>query len=179
MARRVIVGAAITIVVTVVIATAVLFVWPSSDSTPRKADAVVVLSGGRGDRLPTGLRLMQDGVAPVLVISNGLRPKWRAGRHACLDPHPFVVLCPQPHPDTTQGEAEVLGRLAKQNRWQQVVVVTSRYHVTRAGLLVRRCVKTNVAMVASTPRDPAVSRVRQVFHEWLGLADALALRRAC
>jgi uncharacterized SAM-binding protein YcdF (DUF218 family) len=122
---------------------------------------------------------MQNGVAPVLVISNGLRPKWRAGNRACRDPHPFTVLCPKPHPDTTQGEAEALGRLAGQNRWHQVVVVTSAYHVRRAGLLVRRCVKTNVAMVASTPHDPALSRVRHVFHEWLGLADALTLRRAC
>jgi|SRR5713101_7307801 len=177
--RRVIVGAGTTMVVTFLAATALLFVWPSSDATPRTADAVVVLSGGRGDRLPKALRLMQNGVAPILVISNGLRPKWRAGNHACRDPHPFVVLCPQPLPDTTQGEAQLLARLTTQNRWRQVVVVTSRYHLRRSGLLVRRCVKTSVAMVASVPHDPALNRVRQVFHEWLGLADALTLRRGC
>ena len=51
-------------------ATGGLFVWPAQ-GMPARVDAIVVL-GGPGDRLGTGLELAHQGRAPVLVVSAGL-----------------------------------------------------------------------------------------------------------
>jgi uncharacterized SAM-binding protein YcdF (DUF218 family) len=179
MHRPALVIVAVAVVVLFVGASVRLFVWPPTSSVPARADAVALLSGGAGDRLPTAQRLVARGVAPVLVIPNGRDPKWAAANHLCNQRQPFEVLCPDPAPNTTRGEAEVIGRLAADRRWRRVVVVTSRYHVTRAGMLVRRCVDGSVSVVASTPHAGIVSWTEQVVHEWGGLASALALHRSC
>ena len=46
------------------VACAVLFVWPRAASSPRQADAIFVLSGGRNSRLDPALALARRGVAP-------------------------------------------------------------------------------------------------------------------
>jgi len=71
--RRLIVAAAVALVLTLIALTYRLFVWPQTDS-PRRVDAVVVFAGGDGERQAEGARLVRDGVAPVLVISDGGRP---------------------------------------------------------------------------------------------------------
>jgi len=38
----------------------------------------------------------------------------------------------QPHPTTTRGEAEEIGSLARAHHWSSVLVVTSKYHISRA-----------------------------------------------
>ena len=47
-----------------------LFVFPRTEP-PERADAVVVFADGRARRIATGARLVAEGVAPVLVISDG------------------------------------------------------------------------------------------------------------
>ena len=47
-----------------------LFVFPATDE-PGRADAVVVFAGAGGDRQSEGVRLVREGVAPVLVVSDG------------------------------------------------------------------------------------------------------------
>src|SRR5438132_5812469 len=112
------------------VATGVLFVWPSTDS-PGRADAVVVLSGGRDRRLDPALRLMRQRVAPVLVISGaGYDEKWKKARGLCAHgAQGFRVLCFDPTPYSTRGEARGIARLAREHGWRKVDVVTSRYHV--------------------------------------------------
>lgn len=58
-----------------------LFVLPARDA-PRSADAVVVL-GGAGNRLGTGVHLVREGYAPILVVSDK-NPN-------CLVPPPMPV----------------------------------------------------------------------------------------
>jgi uncharacterized SAM-binding protein YcdF (DUF218 family) len=177
--KRVLVGVAGVAVVSFLAATLRLFAWPSTSSVPAKADAIVLLSGGAGERLPAAQRLVLAGVAPVLVIPNGHDPAWHAANRLCDQPQPFEVVCPNPEPNTTRGEARLIGHLASQRGWGDVVVVTSRYHVTRAGVLARRCVHGKVAMVAATPRGGVVTWARHALHEWGGLASALVLDRSC
>ena len=154
-------------------ATVVLFLRPGED-TPRRADAVVVL-GGRSapDRLALGLRLMQRRVAPVLVVS-APPPDSRL----CAGQAPFDVICFHPDPFTTRGEARGVGRLAARNGWRSLVLVTSDYHATRAGLLVRRCFQGSVAVAHSEPLG-LVGTFEESFHEWGGLLYALTLARGC
>ena len=63
-------------------ACAFLFVWPREDS-PGRADAVVVLSGGRKFRLEKGLELVRADVADTLVISDGQAPGWPEANRLC------------------------------------------------------------------------------------------------
>jgi uncharacterized SAM-binding protein YcdF (DUF218 family) len=43
-----------------------------------------------------------------------------------------TVICLQPEPGTTQGEAEFVGRLAKKDGWHSVALVTTPDQDTRA-----------------------------------------------
>ncbi|HEY2935786.1 MAG TPA: YdcF family protein [Gaiellaceae bacterium] len=149
-----------------------LFGFPRTDPAGR-ADAVVVLSGSNHDRLPRGLALMRAHVAPVLVVSDGARTEPRL----CGRRRPYRVLCVRPNPFSTRGEAEEIARLARARGWRTVDVVTSRYHVYRARLIIKRCFHGRLRMVASTPR--AFEYVEGAAAEWPKLFVAEALRRGC
>ncbi|HEV2895998.1 MAG TPA: YdcF family protein [Actinomycetota bacterium] len=105
---------------------------------PGRADVVLVLAGGEGEREATGARLARQGEAPVLVFSDG-----GAGSpldELCRQRFAGVrVMCLTPEISTTRGEARAFGELAGREGWRSVTVVTSSYHRRRAGLLVGRC----------------------------------------
>jgi len=156
---------------------AVLFVWPR-ENDPGKADAVVVLSGARDPRLAKGLELMRSKVAPTLVISDGRAKGWAQGNRLCkTSGSTFDVVCFRPKPYSTQGEAESVARLAQRQGWRAVVVVTSRYHVTRSRLLFRRCTDAAVRGVAADTSVWALAR--NLPFEWGKLAYQLTVDRDC
>jgi uncharacterized SAM-binding protein YcdF (DUF218 family) len=128
----------------------VLFLWaPWAGSAPAHADAVVVLSGGR-ERLPPAMKLIRDGVAPVLAISSVDRtPHWAFAKRLCAAGRyaGARVLCFTAAPYSTRGEAETVARLARARDWRSVVVVTSRFHTTRARMLFRRCFHGSLSLV--------------------------------
>jgi uncharacterized SAM-binding protein YcdF (DUF218 family) len=128
---------------------AFLFVWPREDD-PHRADAVVVLSGGRKFRLEKGLELVRDGVADTLVISDGRADGWPEANRLCEDGDDgFRVVCFKPDPYSTQGEAEGVARLAREHGWRSVALVTSRFHVFRARMLFERCFPGEVGAVGA------------------------------
>jgi uncharacterized SAM-binding protein YcdF (DUF218 family) len=141
MIRRLLIVLAALVVIWLVLC-AVLFVWPRAASTPRSADAVVVLSGGRNSRLDPGIALVRRGVAEVLVISGARDDRhWPKARRLCRQGRIAAaqVICFEPRPFSTRGEARAIGRLAREHGWSRIVIVTSTFHVTRARMLVRRC----------------------------------------
>ena len=115
-----------------------LFVFPPTDK-PGRADAVVVFAGADGERQEEGLRLVRDGVAPVLVISDGGLPGSRNARVCRERPAGLRLVCLTPSPATTRGEARAFADLAEREGWSSLVLVTSTYHVRRASLLLGRC----------------------------------------
>lgn len=152
-----------------------MVIWPPT-TVPVAADAVVLLSGD-GGRLPEALRLMDLEVAPTLVFVG--EPDILAVVDLCRDAQQFEVVCLKPSPDTTQTEAQATGELARSRRWKSIVLVTSRYHLTRARLLFKRCFDGTVHTVGDPPGyGPAFAR-RQIVHEWLGLVHATVLARGC
>jgi uncharacterized SAM-binding protein YcdF (DUF218 family) len=161
-----------------IVATGFLFVWPQTDAAGR-ADAVVVLSGGRNWRLDPALKLMREGVAPVLVISGtGYDPKWRKARELCDGgARGFRVLCPDPHPYSTRGEAEMIARLSAQHGWTSVDVVTSRYHVFRARMLIERCYHRHLAMIGAS--YPWQTAALEWASEWAKLLAQVTVPRSC
>ncbi len=129
-----------------------LFVWPRADAPPDRADAVVVLSGDRNVRLDPGVRLVERGVAPVLVVSGALQdPRWLKARQLCRRGRvaEAKVICFEPVPFSTRGEARAIGRLAREHGWHRVVIVTSTFHVSRARILVRRCYRGSLWTVGT------------------------------
>jgi uncharacterized SAM-binding protein YcdF (DUF218 family) len=153
-----------------------LFVWPPTGRLA-SADAVVVLSGDHGERLARALQLIHSGVSDVLVYAGA--PDTQGVRDLCRGGQSFEVVCVQPDPDNTRDEARATADLAVERSWRTLLVVSSTQHVTRAGLLFRRCVKGTVAIVPAQPRFGLEVRARVIVHEWLALGYALTLARGC
>jgi hypothetical protein len=153
-------------------ATARLFVWPAR-GMPAHVSAIVMLAGP-GDRLPEAVRLAREHRAPMLVVSRG----HEGYGGPCPAKIPGITLiCFEPSPSSTQGEAEVLGRLAERYHWRSVVLVTSRAQGTRARLRVERCFRGGVYVV--TVSLPLADWPYQIAYEWGALVKALALQRGC
>jgi uncharacterized SAM-binding protein YcdF (DUF218 family) len=157
-----------------VAATARLFVFPAR-GMPARVDAVVMFDGpGDRGRLATALRLAREGHTPVLVISLGTK----LSGIGCPPPMRDVkVICFNPSPATTQGEAEFAGRLARQNRWRSVVLVTVTAQDTRARLRMHRCFPGKIYVV--TAPLPMSQWPYQIAYEWGATFKALFLQRGC
>ncbi len=155
-------------------ATAYLFVWPRDDTPPADADAIVVLSGGRGHRLAEGQKLVREGVSDTLVISDGLAPGWDEANRLCRSGR---AICFTPDPYSTQGEARWIAQEARERGWDSVVVVTSSYHVPRARMIVRRCYHDGLAVVGADP--PTQNRILGIAWEWPKSVYYLTLKRGC
>ena len=153
-------------------ATVRLFVWPAQ-GMPARVSAIVMFAGP-GERLPVALRLARERRAPVLVVSQG--------QHGYGGPCPPAVpgvrlVCFDPDPGNTRGEAEYAGRLAKRYHWDSVVLVTGTEQDTRARMLMKRCFGGSVYVV--TGSLPLGSWPYQIAYEWGALAKALIVERGC
>jgi uncharacterized SAM-binding protein YcdF (DUF218 family) len=171
--------AAVGVLVLVWIAATVRIIFIPAEDAPGKADAVVVLSGSKHERLDRGLELMREGVAPTLVISGGFDPRQPTASRLCHagKGDGFTVLCFTPDPDSTRGEAQATGRLAAAHSWKRVLVVTSRFHVTRARMLFDRCIDGDVDAVGVS--YPLASIPAAVAGEWAKLGLSFTVARDC
>jgi hypothetical protein len=152
--------------------TARILIWPTQ-GMPTRVDAIIMMAGP-GDRQSVALMLAREGRAPVLVVSQG--------QHGYSDPCPSPVpgvplICFDPVPGNTRGEAEFAGRLAKKYHWHSIVLVTTAEQDTRARMLLRRCFGGAVYVV--TAPQPLSSLPSQIAYGWGALLKALVLVRAC
>lgn len=164
--------AVMALVVALGVVTARLFVWPA-EGMPARVNAIVMLAGP-GDRLPVALRLAREHRAPMLVISQG----WQGYGGPCPSPTPGVkLICFNPNPGNTRGEAEFVGRLTKQYHWRSVVLVTSGQQDTRARIRMRRCFGGSIYVI--TASLPLSNLPYQVAYEWGALFKSLVLQTDC
>jgi uncharacterized SAM-binding protein YcdF (DUF218 family) len=150
-----------------------LFVFPDT-GMPARVDAIVVLGGG-GGRLDLGVQLAGDDRAPYLVLSKGL--PWITPGLCTKHVGATTVICFQPDPDTTQGEAEGAARLAKRYGWRSMVLVTTRDQVWRAHLRFQRCYAGTIYGV-----DAPVPWYRwpyAITYQWGGTVKAELFQRGC
>jgi uncharacterized SAM-binding protein YcdF (DUF218 family) len=171
--RNLLIGSVVAAVVALVATVVVnlkLFLWPST-STLHHADVIVAFAGGNGERLNKGLALAREGYAPNLVASTG-------PDRLCNARESFSVICFSPDPNNTRGEAEAIGRLAREHRWKRLILVTSTYHVTRARLLLDRCYAGSIEVALVPPHQGFIGWLGAIAHEWAGLAEA-TLERSC
>lgn len=170
--RRRVFAVVIALVVAFSLVTARLFVWPAQ-GMPARVSAIVMLAGP-GNRLPVALQLAREHRAPVLVVSQG----WHGYGGPCPSAVPGVkLICFDPDPGNTRGEAELVGRLARLYHWNSVVLVTTTGQDTRARMVVRRCLGSSVYVV--TTSLPLGNWPYQIMYEWGALFKALFLYRAC
>jgi hypothetical protein len=164
--------AALILVVAFGLVTARLFVWPAR-GMPLRVSAIVMLAGP-GDRLNAALELARQHRAPMLVVSQG--------QHGYGGPCPPVtpgvkLICFDPDPGNTRGEAEFIGRLAKEYHWSSVVLVTTRAQDTRARIVTRRCYGGPIYVM--TGSLPLGNWPYQIAYGWGALFKALVLYRSC
>ena len=160
------------IVVALGVITARLLVWPAQGA-PANVNAIVMLAGP-GNRLPVALQLAREHLAPVLVISRG----WQGYGGPCPAAISGVkLICFDPDPGDTRGEAEFTGRLAQRYHWKSIVVVATMAQDTRARILVRRCFSGSLYVItASVPWD---NWPYQIAYGWAALVKALVVYRVC
>jgi len=152
--------------------TARVVIWPAQ-GMPSHVDAIVMMAGP-GDRVPVALRLAREHRAPVLIVSQGQH----GYSSPCPPPVPGVqLICFDPDPGNTRGEAEYAARLAKVYHWNSVVLVTNAEQDSRARMLLRRCFPGEVYVV--TAPQPLSSVPGQILYGWGALLKALTLVRAC
>jgi hypothetical protein len=110
----------------------------------------------------------------VLVVSRG----WQGYSGPCPAATAGVqLICFDPNPGTTRGEAEFVGRLAQRYHWTSIVLVATRGQDTRARIITGRCFSGPVYLVtASLPWD---DWPYQLAYQWAALVKALVLDRAC
>ncbi|WP_334685818.1 YdcF family protein [Arthrobacter sp. CAN_A2] len=142
-----------------------------------RADAVVVLAGAAAERLPLGQDLVDDGVADELVLSSTGLPGNTATDAVCAEENPRIT-CFVPDPLTTRGEARAVAALARDNGWDDIVVVTSAYHVTRASVNLAQCSTADITMAGSRPDLGAPGWLARFVEESTALV-ASVVRPAC
>ena len=160
------------------VATWWLFVRPATGA-PERADAAIVLSGTWETRVEEGIRLARTGVVPTLVFVG--RVDSPAAARLCEDQAGLVaeVICLVPELDNTRTEVRAAAELAERRGWRSLVLVTSTHHVSRAGMLLRRCYSGRVAVVG-TDLPPGIHLTPRLFgHEWGALLRDLLIRRGC
>lgn len=115
-----------------------LYVYPRT-SSPAQSGAVVVLGPPRQERIDRAFEVADElGIDRILISVS----PWN---HAAFKPESIEacedarVECFVPEPLTTSGEAIAIDRIAKENGWQAVTLITMSAHATRSQMIFEQC----------------------------------------
>jgi hypothetical protein len=175
--RWLILAVVVVVLAGIAVATAKLIVSPRQ-GMPARVDAIIMLNGPGGtSRLTTALDLAWEHRAPVVVISRG--SQFYGTGDACGPQIPRVkIICFDPNPPTTQGEAEFAGRLASQYHWKSVVMVTITPQITPGRIWLNRCLPGVTVYAVAAPLSAKGWPV-MVAYEWGAIANAELFHRSC
>lgn len=146
----------------------VSFAWSTderaSEAIIEKADGIVVLTGGSGERIAMGAQLLQSGRASRMLIS-GVHESVRAQdieKLSGLDAAQLACCV-----DLGRNARNTVGNAAETRQWQQqhgyshLLVVTSAYHMPRALMEMKRAMP-KVRFTPVPVRSTGVART----HVW-------------
>jgi uncharacterized SAM-binding protein YcdF (DUF218 family) len=129
------------------------------------ADAIVVLTGGT-ERVETGFRLLEEGLAPRLFVS-GVHPDSRLAdlaRGAGVDPAKLSGRVELGHAAaSTRGNAVEIAAWASARGVRTIALVTAGYHMPRARTELRRAMPS--LRVSAYPVTPARLRTEGSFWQ--------------
>jgi hypothetical protein len=151
------------------------FLLSDDDPLPDGADAVVVLSGP-DNLLTAGRTLVGGGIAPTLVVSASSSARGNRRTRYCRS-EPEDVECVYGGPFSTPGEAETISELARERKWDTVVLVTTQVDRRLAERVFERC--GDFRAVASGVDQPWWRDVVGIPIEWVKFAVAETVRRRC
>ncbi|WP_050347024.1 ElyC/SanA/YdcF family protein [Arsenicicoccus sp. oral taxon 190] len=123
----------------------VVILFPRHDPVGR-SDAIVVLGPSVDERITQAELLMQQGVAGTLVVSAHPADIGRVPA-VCSQQKAYPVVCFDPDPSTTQGEARAVAGLARERGWTSLQVITFDPQVERARLILGRCFPGRISML--------------------------------
>lgn len=170
-----VIGVLLIMVGALTFATARWIVWPPEQVMPATVDAIVMLNGP-GGRFSTTLDLARQHRAPVVAISRG-SAYWGHGSVCAPKIQKVRVICFDPSPASTRGEAEFAGRLAARYHWRSVAVIAIAPQDTVARLRLGRCFGGKIYVV-----NAPLSVLRwpyQIVYEWGSTLKALIFQRTC
>ncbi|WP_188667822.1 YdcF family protein [Tersicoccus solisilvae] len=174
--RRCLVAAAVVVLIWLATCLA-LFV--TVDSSPaRRTNAVIMLGGDSTERLPVAQSVRRATGTPNLVLSNTDTPGNASADARCAANSSARVICFRPVTKDTRGEARAIGQLIADRHWTAVTVVTSRYHATRARMLLVACTDARVDVKVSEPRLNPWQWVERFVSETGGVVET-ALAPPC
>ncbi|PBB08536.1 S-adenosyl-L-methionine-binding protein [Kocuria sp. WRN011] len=147
---------------------------------PAMSDALLVLGPPDTQRMATAQGLMERGIAPVLVIATpDAQPddppamvQYYEDKDFCTPRTDYEVICFQPNPSTTQGEAMQLRDLAAERGWDTVTAVTFKQHVPRARMILERCYHGELWMAATDYEFTPLRTLRQYVYQSGGYVKA-------
>ena len=119
-----------------------------------RADAIVVLSGEHDGREAFGLKLAEQGYAHTVLLSDVYGSTDSVMKPFCMPRSDIEVICQQPVPSTTRGEALMARKLAETRGWHSIIVVSWRYHLPRARRIFDLCFTspTRTVVMLDVPR---------------------------
>lgn len=132
-----------------------LYVAPAMDP-PRHADVLFVLAPPN-DRMSYAEQLMDQGYADTLAISAPLDQNGSLDSSLCNQKRAYRIVCFYPDPVTTQGEARALQSLSREYGWRSANVLTVQFHAARARVILERCYKGDLSMIAKWQDLPLLS----------------------
>lgn len=153
-----------------------LYAFPAADDT-QHADVLFVLAPS-ADRINHAEALMDKGIAKTLVISAPQGEGARPTPALCDEKRRFRIICFQPDPVTTQGEARAFKRLADEHGWQSAALLTGQFHVTRARVILERCYSADLSVVAFWHDLPPASLAYHFVYE-TGAFAKVAFNHEC
>lgn len=128
----------------------------SGANTLRQADVLFVL-GPPNERVEYAKQLMDEGAADALAISVPRSVDDDSRPPLCDEQRPYRIVCFEPNPFTTQGEARALQRLSRENDWNSAMVLTGQFHVARANVILHRCYEGDLGMLVHAQDLPLLS----------------------
>lgn len=156
-----------------------MIIGNAPDNAVSRVDAVVVLGGEHDGREAYGLALARRGIASTVVLSDPYPVSDPLMRKACSQRDFAVeVICLRPDPATTRGEATMTRTLVEERNWKSILVISWRFHLTRARLLFCRCLSSSGVSVAAqaVPRHyglPLWYWQYIYFYQFAGIANAV------
>jgi uncharacterized SAM-binding protein YcdF (DUF218 family) len=130
---------------------------------PGRADAVMVLGGGFGDRERRAAEIYRAGLAPTLVLmgmEDSVNDKeidylhWRS-RVLSRAGVPESAMLIDPESSTSLREARYGARLARERGWKRVIVVSDPPHMRRLAIVWGRAFEGSGTEVVLVPTRPS------------------------
>ncbi|WP_163580836.1 YdcF family protein [Gracilibacillus saliphilus] len=126
------------------------------EQQPKKADAILVLSGGKGEREAEAAKLYHEGWSDTIIVTGAL-VGWETYTSEIMTEHLIELGVPADaihsfkEVTSTREEAELSIPLLRQLNVDTLLLVTNKYHSARAKWIFQKTLKDENIEVISVP----------------------------